>query len=73
MTITKPHTNKMRPGKYRIHVNAEGIDPDGGSVKVSVDIVIKPKSSRPGALPILMEMQISRRLHQREQAAQGRS
>ena len=46
---------KMKPGKYRIHVDAEGVTENEATVTVQVDIVIKPKASDPEALPILME------------------
>ena len=47
--------DKMAVGKYRTHVHAEGIQEDGATVTVEVDIVIKPKASDTEALPMLME------------------
>ena len=46
---------QMKPGTYRIRVDAEGKNENGTSVKVSVDTAIMPKKAKTSALPVLVE------------------
>lgn len=45
----------MPPGTYAFHQNVSGSRDDGSEGNITIDVVIMPKASRPGDLPLLVE------------------